>query len=237
VGVTNYCDYPARVKGLVNEGRIMIIGGFANPSIEKIVASMPDVVFAIHTIQLKFVESLEEKGVKVVFLDPKSIQDILNNILLIGKVAGKDVEAKKLVESMKQRIDNVVKKTQNIPYRPRVYYEVWHDPLMSIGPGTFISQLIEMAGGQNIFSDSHLPYPVVSAESVIARNPEFIIIKIGYMGGVAKDEIMKRPGWGVISAVKDGKIYEIDEDLVVRPGPRIVEGLELLAKIIHPGLF
>ncbi|MEM2210441.1 MAG: cobalamin-binding protein [Nitrososphaerales archaeon] len=237
IGVTQYCDYPPKVKRMVDEGKIAIVGGFANPSIEKIIALMPDVVFATHTVQLKVIESLEEKGIRVVFLDPKNIQDILNNILIIGKVTGKEIEAKKLVDEMKQRIDYVISKTQNVSYKPRVYYEVWHDPLMSIGPDTYVSQLIEMAGGKNIFSDSNLPYPIVNSESIISRDPEIIIIKIGYMGGIAKDEIVKRSGWNVISAVKNGKIYEINEDLVIRPGPRIVEGLEILAKIIHPELF
>jgi len=195
------------------------------------------VVFAAHTIQLKAAESLEDRGVPVILLDPKNVQDILDNILLVGKATGKEAEAKKLVEEMKKRIDYVISQTRNVTYTPKVYYEVWHDPLMSIGPGTWIHELIKLAGGSNIFSDAKVKYPKVSPESVIARNPEIIIIKHGYMGGVAKDEIVKRPGWNAIDAVKNGKIYEVDENILIRPGPRIVEGLETLAKIIHPELF
>jgi iron complex transport system substrate-binding protein len=237
VGVSRYCDYPPKVKELVEEGKLAVVGGYADPNIEKIVGLKPDVVFAATTVQLKAVESLEEKGVTVILLDPKNIQDILDDILLVGKATGKEAEAKKLVEEMRRRIDFVVIKTQNVSYRPRVYYEVWHDPLMSVGPGTWVHELIELAGGSNIFSDAKVKYPKVSSESVIARNPEIIIIKIGYMGEVAREEIAKRPGWNTIDAVKNGKIYEVDENILIRPGPRIVEGLETLARIIHPELF
>lgn len=237
VGVTRYCDYPPKVKTMVKEGKITVIGGFADPNIEKIVALKPDVVFAMHTLQLKIVESLEKRGITVVFLDPNSIQDILDDILLVGKVTGKKVKAEKLVEEMKQHISYITNKTQNVKYKPRVYYEVWHDPLMSVGPGTWIDELIKLAGGTNIFSDAKTKYPKISSEVVIEKNPEIIIIKIGYMGGVAKEEIAKRPGWNVIDAVRNNKIYEVDENILIRPGPRIVEGLETLAKIIHPELF
>jgi iron complex transport system substrate-binding protein len=237
VGVTRYCDYPPKVKNMVEEGKIMIIGGFADPSIEKIVGLKPDVVFAMHTIQLKTVESLEEKNIAVIYLDPSNIQDVLDDILLVGKATGKEAEAKKLVEEIKWRIDNVINKTREVSYRPRVYYEVWHDPLMSVGPGTWIHDIIELAGGSNIFSDAKVKYLKISSESVITRNPEIIIIKIGYMGGIAKEEIAKRPGWNTIDAVKNDDIYEVDESILIRPGPRIVEGLETLAKIIHPELF
>lgn len=237
VGVTKYCDYPPRVKELVEEGKVAVIGGFSDPNIERVVALDPDLVLAAHSLQLKAIEQLEEKGVTVVGLDPKSLKDVLNDILLVGKVTGKEAEAKALVESMEQRIENVVSKTKEAQYRPRVYYEVWHDPLMSAGPGTWINELIELAGGVNIFSDAKAPYPEVSSESIITRNPEIIIIKVGYMGGVAKEEIKRRPGWEAIDAVRNDRIYEVDENILIRPGPRIVEGLETLARIIHPELF
>ncbi|MGP3667946.1 MAG: ABC transporter substrate-binding protein [Candidatus Bathyarchaeota archaeon] len=237
VGVTQYCDYPPKVKKMVEEGKITIIGGFANPNVEKIVELKPDVVFAMHTVQLKGVEALENKGIPVVFLDPKNVQEILDSVMLVGKATGKEDEAGKLVKEMKQRIDYITSKTRDVSYKPKVYYEVWHDPLMSIGPDTFVNELIELAGGVNIFYDAKTSYPTISPESVIERKPEIIIIKIGYMGGVAKEEIAKRPGWDTIDAVKIGKIYEVEENILIRPGPRIVEGLETLAKILHPELF
>lgn len=237
VGVTKYCDYPPRVKELVEEGKIAVIGGFSDPNIERVIALDPDLVLAAHSLQLKAMEQLEEKGVTVVGLDPKSLRDVLNDILLVGKITGKEAEAKALVESMERRIESVVSKVKEAQRRPRVYYEVWHDPLMSVGPGTWINELIGLAGGVNIFSDAKVPYPEVSSESIIARDPEIIVIKVGYMGGVAKDEIKRRPGWEAIDAVRNDRIYEVDENILIRPGPRIVDGLETLARIIHPELF
>lgn len=237
VGVTKYCDYPPEVLRLVREGRITVVGGYADPSIERIVALKPDLVLAATTVQLKVVRLLEGKGLVVVALAPKSVEDILRDIRLVGKITCRVEEAEKLVEDMEARIKSVLEKVRHATYRPRVYYEIWHNPLMSAGPGTWIDELIRLAGGENIFSDAKVKYPEVSSEAVIRRNPEVIIVKVGYMGGVAKDEIGRRVGWSVIDAVKNDRIYEVDEDIVIRPGPRIVEGLEVLAKILHPELF
>jgi len=236
VGVTRYCDHPPEVKDMVKRGEITVIGGFADPSIERIVALNPNLVLAATTLQKRTVTLLEDKGLKVVALNPRNIKEILNDIFLVGKVTGHIKEANKLVKNMDQRIDKVISKTRDVGYRPSVYYEVWHQPLMSAGPGTWIHELIESAGGTNIFADAKGEYPIISSESVVKRNPQIIIIKIGYMGGVGKEEIRKRPSWEAVDAVKNNRIYEIDENILIRPGPRIVEGLEALTKVIHPEL-
>jgi iron complex transport system substrate-binding protein len=236
VGVTKFCDYPPEVLERVKKGDIAIIGGFADPSIERIVALNPDLVLAASSLHEKVVKDLEEKGITVVALNPKKVDQILANIRLVGKVCGKPEEAENLTDGMRRVIDAVVSKTENVTHRPKVYYEVWYEPLYTIGPGTWQSELIEMAGGVNIFADAKEAYPIVSAEAVIERNPEIIVVPIGYMGGVEED-FEKRPGWSAISAVKNGKIYEIDENTVIRPGPRIIQGLQQLAKFIHSEIF
>jgi len=238
VGVTRYCDYPPEVIEKVNAGEITIIGGYANPDVEKIIALEPDLVIAeSQGLQGEVVNTLERNGITVIGLDPKNVSQILQNIILVGKATGKEIEAENLANELNQRIDEITNKIKNIAHRPKVYFELWYDPLMSIGPGTWINELIEMAGGENIFSDANSPYPIISSEAVIERNPEIIVITLGYMGGVGKSGIKNRPGWNSIDAVKNDKIYEIDENIVYRPGPRIVDGLEQLAKIIHPELF
>ena len=236
VGVTEFCDYPPKVLERVKKGDIAVIGGFADPSIERIVASSPDLVLAGTSLQEKVVKDLEEKGITVIALDPKKVDQILADIRLVGEACGKLEEAENLIDEMQRVIDAVVSKTENVTYRPRVYYEVWYEPLYTIGPGTWQSELIKMAGGVNIFADAKEAYPIVSAEAVIERNPEIIVVPIGYMGGVEED-FEKRPGWSAISAVKNGRIYEIDENTVIRPGPRIIQGLQQLAKFIHPDIF
>lgn len=237
VGVTKFCDYPPEVSEMVKKGNITVIGGFADPSIERIVALNPDLVLAASSLQEKVVNDLEEKGITVIALNPKKIDQILVNIRLVGKVCGKVDEAEKLTNEMQRVIDGVVSKTRNIAHRPGVYYEVWYEPLYTIGSGTWQNELIEMAGGVNIFADAKQTYPIVSSEAVIQRNPEIIIVSLGYMGGVKKEDFEKRPGWSVISAVKNNRIFEIDENIFIRCGPRIVQGLQQLAWLIHPEIF
>lgn len=145
-----------------------------------------------------------------------------------------------LAESLEKRINIVLDKTGAAAYKPRVYFEIWYDPLMSVGPGTYIDDLITMAGGVNIFADSKTPYPEVNSEIIIERDPEIIIVTRGYMGLAiedAKSKIRDRPGWASISAVLNNQIYEVDENMVYRSGPRIVDGLETLAVTIHPEFF
>jgi iron complex transport system substrate-binding protein len=197
----------------------------------------PDLVLAATSLQEKVIKDLEEKGITVIALNPKKVGQILADIRLVGEICGKREDAEKLTNEMQRTIDTVRDKAKNVTQRPRVYYEVWYEPLYTIGPGTWQNELIEMAGGTNIFADAKEAYPIVSAEAVIQRDPEVIVVSLGYMGGVKKEDFEKRPGWGDISAVKNNRICEIDENTVVRPGPRIVQGLEQLARFIHPEVF
>jgi iron complex transport system substrate-binding protein len=237
IGVTRFCDYPPEAREGVNNGSITVIGGFADPSLEVIVALNPDLVLAASKLQEKVVRDLEEKGLTVIALNPKKVDQVLAAIRLVGRVCGRSEEAESLANRMEQVISAVRSKAKTAASKPRVYYEVWHEPLYTIGPTTLQSELIEMAGGVNIFSDAKAEYPIVSSEAVIERDPEIIIVPTGYMGGVNKEDFEKRPGWSTITAVKNGRIYQIDENIVIRPGPRIVQGLQQLAKLIHPEIF
>lgn len=235
IGVTEYCDYPPEVKDLVAKGRISIIGGYANPSVEKIIALEPDLILAVSGIQVPIIGQLE-KHHTIVVLEPKNLDDILHDIFLVGEITGHTEMAQKLVKNMTERMDRITRITGNVD-RPRVYYELWFEPLMTFGPETWVDALIELAGGVNIFHDAKVKYPKISSESVIKRNPQVIIVNIGYMGGVTSKQFKTRPGWELIDAVENERIYEINENLLIRPGPRIVDGLEALAKAIHPELF
>jgi len=237
VGVTKFCDYPPEVPERVENGDIAVIGGFADPSIERILALDPDLVLASSSLQEGVVSDLEEKGITVIALNPKKVDQILASIRLVGEISGKLEDAEKLANEMQRAIDTVRDKIKSLTYRPRVYYEVWYEPLYTIGPGTWQNELIEMAGGINIFADAKEAYPIVSSEAVIERDPEVIIVTIGYMGGVKKEDFEKRPGWTAIAAVKNNRICEIDENIVIRSGPRIVQGLQQLARAIHPEIF
>ena len=238
VGVTQYCDYPLEVVEKKESGELAVVGGFSDINVELVVSLNPDLVVAFGTLQMQAVQALEDQGITVIVLNPSTLDDVLNDILLLGKATDAYQEAKQLVANLSARIDAVKSKVADAP-KVKVYYELWYDPLMSVGPGTFIHNLIVAAGGENIFADAQTPYPVVSAEDVIARNPEVIILPNSYMMyySITKEQVKERPGWDAIDAVKNDKIFFIDENLLVRPGPRIVDGLEELAKIIHPELF
>jgi len=237
VGVTRYCNYPSEVEEAKKGGRVEVVGGFVDISIEAVLSLEPDLVVAATTLQLKAVKALRDKGLTVIHLNPKNLDQVLGNVLLLGTATGSRESAKLLVDQLKSRIDKVISRVKDSPYKPRVYHEAWPDPLISVGPGSFIHDLIVMAGGVNIFADATTPYPIVSPEAVITRNPEVIILpeKHGETK-YTKEEIKSRPGWSAIDAVKNDRIYIINPDIISRPGPRLVDALELIAKWLHPEL-
>ncbi len=234
MAVSEYCNYPLEAQNKIK------IGGFSAINIEKVVDLRPDLVLATGGVQEVVVEELERLGLTVIALDAKNIEDVLKNIRLVGKAAGQLKAAEKLTVSLEQRIKAVTDKTENLPesQRARVFYEVQDEPLMTAGPGTFIDDLIHLAGGVNIASDAAAKYPVYSLETLIERNPEVVIISFWHGSIPASVEGVKsRKRWQNVEAVKNNRVYGINADIVSRPGPRIVDALEELASYIHPELF
>jgi iron complex transport system substrate-binding protein len=223
VGVTEYCDYP---KGALRKEKI---GGFQTVNVEKVVSLEPDLVFATGGIQKEIVRKLENLGLSVVVLDAEKVDDILENIMLVGMTTGSEKEAKLLVEDMKQRIE-VVEKAAKKSKKPRVAYLLWGDPLIVAGNQTFMDDLIRLSGGENVFSNALIQYPEISFESLIEMNPEILIN--GDHSKINKSALEKDLKWMQISAVKNNRVYTIDADTVSRPGPRIVDALELFSKWI-----
>jgi iron complex transport system substrate-binding protein len=240
VGVTNYCNYPYNFSAWVKAGNMTSVGDYWAPNIEAIVALNPDLVFAAFA-QEEVVNTLRGMGYKVLVLDPDNIDDILKDIVLVGRATNKDVEAGILVNSLRQRIDAVLKKIADTTSRPKVYYEVWYDPIWSVGSESWENELIEKAGGINIFGDQNLNYFMPSSEAIIERNPDVMIFPLGHGAEPpfwgSFDQVKARPGWDVINAVQNDRLYTIDADIIARPGPRIVDALEILAQIIHPELY
>ncbi len=237
VGVDNYSDYPPVVPQKVKTGEIAVIGGYANPSLEGVVALNPDLVLAATDLQYEFVSALQNKGVVVVALNPKTLNDITRDLALVGTICGNVSEANRLVENLQDRASYISERIASTSVKPKLYYELWYDPLMSFGSNSLGDELITKAGGTNIFHDNTTMYPTVDSEMVIQKDPDIIVVPVGYMGGVSKTDFEKRAGWGTITAVEEGKIYTIDENLIDRQGPRAYDGLEDLASIIHPELF
>lgn len=223
VGVTDFCDYPEDARDKPK------VGWLISPNIEKIISMQPDIVFATtEGNKPEIVDELERMNIKTYVLNPHNINSVLSDITAIGTVTGQGIIAREIVASLNRRIDSVKKKALKGSPK-RVIYLVSTDPVISAGPGSFIHDLILTAGGVNVLSDSPIRYPRIDMEEIILKDPEVII---------APSELIEqiqgwKKRWGGISALKNGMVYPINPDIVSRPGPRIVDGLELINEYIH----
>jgi iron complex transport system substrate-binding protein len=235
VGVTKYCTFPEAAT------KIEQIGGFSAKtiSVEAIVALKPDVVFSGDESQQPVIEALEQAGIPVIALKAATFEDVYANIALAGRATGHAAEAEQVVAAMRERVAAVSAKAATIPADQRrlVFYEVFDEPLMTAGPGTFIGQMIELAGAVNVFADASAEYPEISAEEVVARQPEVIVGPQSHADKLTAEVIAARPGWGGLAAVRDNQIVIIDGDSVSRAGPRLAEALEALAASLYPDVF
>ena len=234
VGVTDYCNYPPAAKEKPR------VGGFSTPNLEKVVAAAPDLVLATSIHQRMATPRLEEMGIPVVTLDPKTLDEILESISLVGKVTGKEKEASGIVEGMRTKIKSVTGKTEGLlqPQKPGVLYITWHNPLRTAGLDTIQDELIRKAGGINI-AHGITGQAGISLEAVVTANPQMIIAGVGMgTGGDAPLQFARtEPRLTNTDAVRHNKIYAIDVDLAGRYGPRIIDALEQFAGFIHPELF
>ena len=234
VGRDDFSDYPAAVQSLPK------VGGTDKYNNEQIVALQPDLVLAAEINTADQVKALESLGLTVYYLkNPTSLEEMYGNLETIAKLTGHEADAATLIASLKGRVAAVDGKIATVTSRPSAFYELdATDPAKpyTAGPGTFIDLLIQRAGGTNIAGTSKDQYPQLSLEQVVALNPSFILLGDAAYGATP-DAVKARPGWGSLSAVKNGNVIAVDDNLFSRPGPRLVDGLELLAKILHPELF
>ncbi len=244
VGVGSYDDYPYNFTAWFEAGNMTNVGDFTDPSMEVIASLEPDLILATGGVQGPTIDTMRQLGYKVLVLNPANIDGILLNIELVGNATGKTVEAKSLIDNINSRIDAVVSKVANETSKPTVYYEVWYDAtsLWSAGSKAFQNELIEKAGGINIFVDQDVDYFQSSAEAVIERSPDVILLPKQGMGygdpfWVSIDAVKARPGWSSISAVQNDRLVEVDSNTISRAGPRVADIIEDLAKAFHPELF
>ena len=233
IGRDEFSDYPADVAAIESIG-----GSMGEYSAEAIVALEPDLVLAAEINTPELISQLEDLGLTVYYLkNPTSIEEMYANLEIIGQLTGHDTT--ELVDSLKSRVAAVDEKIAPISARPSVFYEIdASDPTKpwTYGPGSFGNLLIERAGGFNIASDAPDSYPQLSLEQVVVANPSIILLGDA-MWGVTPESVFAREGWGTIAAVQNTQVFPIDDNLISRPGPRLVDGLEALAKILHPDLF
>jgi len=237
VGVTEYCNYPPEMEQLKKEGKLPTVGGYTNPDFEKIIALNPDLILVSTIHKTEVIPKLENKGFTLFTLEAQTLDDTLEDIRMAGKIAGVEKRADELVAQMEQRINTVTDRIKGRE-KPKVFYITWHDPLYTAGSGTLIGDLIEKAGGTNIFQDL-TGHKTVDLEAVIVRNPQVIIACTGH--GEGRDEPLN---WAngearlkTVEARKNNRVYQIDADIVSRSGPRAVDALEAMARFIHPEAF
>jgi iron complex transport system substrate-binding protein len=235
VGRDELSDYPAEAAGLQSVG-----GSMGKFSTEAIVALKPDLVLAAEINPPEFVKSLENLGLTVYYLaNPTTLDGMYANLETVGKLTGHMEDTAKLVQSLKARVSAVDAKLAGITTRPSVFYELdATDPSKpyTAGPGTFIDTLIQRAGGTNVASSLKDQYPQISLEELVVLDPEMILLSDASYGETP-EKVAARAGWNTLSAVKNGKLYPFDYHLLSLPGPRLVDGLEQLAKLFHPELF
>ena len=229
VGVDDFSDEPAEAATREHVGGIKV-------NFEKVVALKPDLVFTV-----KFsdgtIEKLQSASLNVLVVDPQSVSDVAKTATLLGRAVGADGEG--LARSIQQRVDAVKAKTASVTTRPRVYHEVdASDPakIFTVGPGSYINDLIDIAGGVNVAARAASAYPQLSAEEILRTDPEVIVLAADAYSAKPGD-VASRQGWSIVAAVKNNRIYTIDPNLINRPGPRVGEAAEAYAKLVHPELF
>ncbi|MBM3331354.1 cobalamin-binding protein [candidate division WOR-3 bacterium] len=221
VGNTNQCSFPEAARSAYK------VGDFMSPDLERIVALRPSLVFLTLPMHRQLLDKFAELKIPTYVSRPGDIEAALREIDTVAQLLGHRTAGESLVAGMRRRLDSIAPSADT----PRVYAEISGTPLMTAGGGTFINELLVRAGGRNVFASSAQEYPVVDPEAVLAADPEVILLLHPDMS--ARD-VAARVGWGGISAVKKGRIYEkLDEDLLFRPGPRIVDGVVLLARLLH----
>jgi len=207
------------------------IGLPLNPSIETIVALHADLALGTGDLNtLEFAGQLERLGIPVFMVDPHGIEGIYLSILSIGRALNREPDAKTLVARLRTRVDTVKARVSGKP-RVRVFMAIWYDPVMTIGKRAFISELIEAAGARSVTDDIAQEWPEVSIETVVSRQPDTLLFASG--SGITPDELKARPGWEHLKAVREGRIYYID-DRVQYPSPIAFDALDDLAKQFHP---
>jgi iron complex transport system substrate-binding protein len=220
VGATKHCNYPPAAQSLPRVGA----GTLESMSRETILSLKPDLVICKWDYHQPLMDTLERLKIPTLALGADRLEELYDEAELLGKVCGHEAESRAMVETMQSEIASL---SQRVPEtapldRPTVFYEVWDDPLMTAAPGSFIGELLELAGLRNIFDDATTRYPKVSAEVVVARNPDIILAPSTHAAAVSMEQLSQRPGWTDITAIREGRAHLVDGDCVSRCGPRLV---------------
>ncbi|MFA9558477.1 ABC transporter substrate-binding protein [Evansella sp. AB-rgal1] len=232
VGVSDFCNYPEEAQSVEN------VGG-QDMNVELILSILPDIVLVTdyhHNNHGEILSQFEEVGIKVVVIGSKSnFNEVYESIALIGQTTGTSNEAEAIISDMKERHEVLIEKAEEITDKKRVWVEVSPAPdIFTTGKGTFMHEMLESIQATNAAED-HEGWVMLSEEEIVQLQPDVIITT--YHTEDLQGEVSSRDGWTEVPAVKNGQIFDVESDIVVRPGPRLIEGVETLAKLIYPEVF
>ncbi len=231
VGVSIHSNFPEKAK---TRSRV---GSYISLDYEKIISLKPDLVIATGAGNTReMVERLQKWGFPTYVIFPRHLDAIRLSIEHIGQVVGRSEEARKITSNMRSREERVVRLTRDLS-RPRVFLQIGEAPIVTVGKGSFADDLIRLAGGRNVAGDEKKMYPRFGMEEILKRAPEVVLISSMNLKSDYEKLLQEWSKWKTIPAVKNGRIHLIDSDLIDRPSPRIVEGLEEMARIFHPEKF
>ena len=231
VGVSIHCNFPEKAKNKVR------VGSYISLDFEKITSLKPDLIIATGAGNTRdMVDRLGKLGFQTYVIYPKNFDDILQSIAHIGQVVNREREARRIIDGMRKRSQRVIELTQDLP-RPKVFIQIGDAPMVTVGKGSFADDLIRLAGGENIAGKEKEVYPRFGMEEILKRSPEVIIISSMNPKGDYQKIFQEWTRWKTLPAVKNGRIHLIDSDLLDRPSPRIIDGLEELARVLHPEKF
>jgi len=231
VGVSIHCNFPEKAKTRTR------VGSYISLDFEKIVSLKPDLIIGTGAGNTKdMVDRLEKLGFSTYIIFPKNFDGILTSVRHLGQVVAREKEGLVTVRSMESRRQRVINLTRNLT-RPRVFMQIGEAPIVTVGRGSFADDLISLAGGENVAAREERMYPRWGMEEVLNRLPEVILVSSMNPKGNYEKVVQEWSRWKMIPAVQHGRIHLMDSDLIDRPSPRIVEGLEEMARLFHPERF
>jgi iron complex transport system substrate-binding protein len=231
VGVSIHCNFPEKAKNKVR------VGSYISLDFEKVTSLKPDLIIATGAGNTRdMVDRLGKLGFQTYVIYPKNFEDILKSIAHIGQVVNREKEARRVIEGIRKRSQRMIEFTKDLP-RPKVFIQIGDAPMVTVGKGSFADDLIRLAGGENIAGKEKEVYPRFGMEEILKRSPEVIIISSMNPKGDYQKIFQEWTRWKTLPAVKNGRIHLIDSDLLDRPSPRIIDGLEELARVLHPERF
>lgn len=230
VGVDRHSDYPPQVRGLPR------VGSYIHPDVERVVALRPDLVLAVQDgTPPHLLDRLRYVGVPVFVVAPRTLEEVIATVTEVGTLLGAGGSSRELAEELRKRLARVRSLAAQVKTRPRVFFQLGGAPMVAAGSQTFIDELITTAGGINVAAGGP-PYPRFSREQILALRPEVIIITTMEREGLFEQIKAEWERWPQLPAVRAGRIHLINSDLVDRPGPRLLDGLELVFRLLHPEL-